>query len=46
MVQSMLEIIHGDKEFRDAVFALGGYDTKCMGRIMWRGSQEGKWTSC
>ncbi|MBI5696446.1 MAG: molybdopterin biosynthesis protein [Nitrospirae bacterium] len=37
MVQALLEIIRKDKGFKDSVDALGGYDTRDMGKIMWEG---------
>ena len=35
MVQALLEIIRGDAEFRAAVEAMGGYDTRDMGEILY-----------
>jgi putative molybdopterin biosynthesis protein len=35
MVEALLGIIRGDSEFKDAINALGGYDTRDMGKVMW-----------
>lgn len=37
MVSAMLEIIRGDTEFRETVNALGGYDVRDMGKVLWEG---------
>lgn len=37
MLQSLLKIIREDKEFRDMVLSLGGYDTSDMGKVMYKG---------
>ncbi len=36
MLQSLLKIIREDKEFRDMVMSLGGYDTSDMGKVMYK----------
>jgi len=36
-IKALLDIIQGDKEFRDAVEALGGYDVSEMGKVMYEG---------
>lgn len=35
MVQAVLEIIRTDREFKDAVRALGGYNVERMGEVVW-----------
>jgi putative molybdopterin biosynthesis protein len=35
MIKALLGIIREDREFREAVLALGGYDVRDMGRVMW-----------
>ncbi len=37
MVVAMLDIIRGDTEFRETVNAMGGYDVKDMGKVLWEG---------
>ncbi|MBI4688355.1 MAG: molybdopterin biosynthesis protein [Nitrospirae bacterium] len=39
MTQCLLAIIREDKEFRDTVISLGGYDVSDMGRIVYDGSK-------
>ncbi len=34
-VRALLSIIREDSEFREAVTALGGYDVRDMGKVMW-----------
>ncbi|GAB4412098.1 MAG: hypothetical protein OHK0032_08150 [Thermodesulfovibrionales bacterium] len=34
MIQSVLNIIRGDEEFRNTVLSLGGYDISDMGKVM------------
>ncbi len=34
-IKALLCIIREDKEFREAVIALGGYDVRDMGKVMW-----------
>jgi molybdopterin molybdotransferase/putative molybdopterin biosynthesis protein len=36
-VQAVVELIREDAGFREAVNSMGGYDTRDMGREMWRG---------
>lgn len=36
MVSAVLEIIRGDTGYRQAVEAMGGYDTRDMGKVIWR----------
>ncbi|HMK44271.1 MAG TPA: substrate-binding domain-containing protein, partial [Dissulfurispiraceae bacterium] len=36
MMQGIMTILLGDSVFRDAVTALGGYDTRDMGRVLYR----------
>lgn len=35
MVQALLEIVRTDREFKDAVRALGGYNVDRMGEVVW-----------
>lgn len=35
MVGALLEIIRTDTQFKEAIEALGGYDTRDMGKVMW-----------
>jgi putative molybdopterin biosynthesis protein len=37
MVQALLKIIREDKEFRDTVIKLGGYDVTEMGKVLYKG---------
>lgn len=37
MFRALMEVITSDSEFRDAVNALGGYDTRDMGKVMYEG---------
>ncbi|MBI5026163.1 MAG: molybdopterin biosynthesis protein [Nitrospirae bacterium] len=37
MLQSLLEIIRNDEEFRNLVVSLGGYDITDMGRVLYEG---------
>jgi len=37
MMQALLEIIRDDKEFKDAVLSLGGYDVTDMGKVIYEG---------
>ncbi|MGA2192770.1 MAG: molybdopterin biosynthesis protein, partial [Nitrospirota bacterium] len=37
IMQALLKIIREDEEFKAAVNALGGYDTKDMGKVVWEG---------
>jgi hypothetical protein len=34
MMQALLGIISGDKEFRDHIVSMGGYDTSEMGKVI------------
>ncbi|MBI4824230.1 MAG: molybdopterin biosynthesis protein [Nitrospirae bacterium] len=36
-IQALLKIIREDKEFRESVLGLGGYDIRDMGNVMWSG---------
>jgi putative molybdopterin biosynthesis protein len=40
MVRALLEIIREDREFREAVLSLGGYDVSDMGKVMWQSGEE------
>jgi putative molybdopterin biosynthesis protein len=33
-LQALLGVIRGDKEFRDSIVAMGGYDVSEMGKVM------------
>jgi len=35
IIQALLDIIKNDKEFRNAVLALGGYDIRDMGKVFY-----------
>ncbi len=40
MIQCLLTIIREDKEFRDTVISLGGYDVSDMGRVVYDGGKD------
>lgn len=37
MVAAVLDVVQSDAQFRAAVDAMGGYDTRDMGKVMWKG---------
>jgi putative molybdopterin biosynthesis protein len=41
MIQSLLDILKNDNEFRSAVDNLGGYDTTDMGKVIYCPSPSG-----